>query len=113
MMTEVGFYHLTKTPLDHALLRLLEKVLMAGKRAVVRTSSEERVEFLNGALWTIDSASFLPHGTNKEGNPSRQPVWITKDNDNPNKAEVLVLTDGCIGLIPCKDLGAHLSRLFV
>ena len=94
MVTEVGFYHLTKTPLDHALLRLLEKVLMAGKRAVVRTSSEERVEFLNGALWTIDSTSFLPHGTNKEGNPSRQPVWITKDNDNPNKAEVLVLTDG-------------------
>ena len=42
----------------------------------------------------IDSTSFLPHGTNKEGNPSRQPVWITKDNDNPNKAEVLVLTDG-------------------
>ncbi len=64
MMTEVGFYHLTKTPLDQALLRLLEKVLKADKRAVVRTSSEERVEFLNGALWTIDSASFLPHGTN-------------------------------------------------
>tara|TARA_B100000700_G_scaffold214973_1_gene236262 strand:- start:90 stop:542 length:453 start_codon:yes stop_codon:yes gene_type:complete len=93
-MPEVGFYHLSKTPLDQALYQILNKVLFAGKRAVVRTSSEERVDFLNASLWTIDPASFLPHGTRKEGHASEQPIWITHDSDNPNQADVLVLTDG-------------------
>ena len=93
-MTKIGFYHLTKTPLSDALLSLLEKILGSGKRAVVRTSSEERVDFLNDALWTADAASFLPHGTQKEGYPSHQPVWLTDDAENPNDAEVLILTDG-------------------
>ncbi|MBK18007.1 MAG: DNA polymerase III subunit chi [Rhodospirillaceae bacterium] len=92
-MTEIGFYHLTRTPLEHALLKLLEKATAAGKRVVVRTSSDERLSFLNGALWTVDAASFLPHGSEKEGNPSQQPVWLTTDTNNPNDAEVLILTD--------------------
>jgi len=93
-MTDIGFYHLTKTPLEQALLRLLEKAVGAGKRAVVRTSSEERVAFLNGALWTNDAASFLPHGTQKEGNADQHPIWLTAEIENPNRADVLVLTDG-------------------
>ena len=60
-VTEIGFYHLTCTPLERALPKLLEKVLASGARAVVRAGSDERVEFLNGALWTYQPASFLPH----------------------------------------------------
>ena len=93
-MTEIGFYHLTRTPLERALPKLLEKVLGAGKRAVVRVGSDERVAFLNGALWTYDSASFLPHGTAKEGEALDQPIWLTADEENPNGAQILVLTDG-------------------
>ena len=96
-MTEIGFYHLTKTPLPDALLGLLEKILASGKRVIIRTGSEERVEFLNNALWTRDAASFLPHGTDKEGKGARQPVWLTTDALNPNDAEVLILTDGADG----------------
>jgi DNA polymerase-3 subunit chi len=93
-MTEIGFYHLTRTPLERALPRLLEKALAAGKRAVVRAGSDERVEFLNAALWTYDPASFLPHGTAKEGEAARQPIWLTAAAENPNGARILVLTDG-------------------
>ena len=96
-MTEIGFYHLTKTSLPNALFRLLEKILASGKRVVVRTGSVERVKFLNDALWTIDAASFLPHGTDKEGNGVQQPIWLTADFTNPNDAEVLILTDGADG----------------
>lgn len=98
-MTEIGFYHLTKTPLSDALLRLLEKILTSGKHAVVRTNSEERVDFLNDALWTSDAASFLPHGTEKEGKGSQQPIWLTTDSTNPNDAEVLILTEGADGAL--------------
>lgn len=93
-MTEIGFYHLTRTPLANALPKLLERVLTAGKRALVRAGSAERVEFLNGALWTYDPASFLPHGTAREGDAPDQPIWLTTGDDNPNGAQVLILTDG-------------------
>jgi len=49
-MTEIGFYHLQRSPLERALPKLLEKVLEAGKRAVVVARSDERVEQLNGIL---------------------------------------------------------------
>ena len=93
-MTEIGFYHLTRSPLEVALPRLLEKVLGAGLRAVVRAGSPERVEFLNAALWTYDPASFLSHGTAREGEAASQPIWLTAGEDGPNAAQVLVLTDG-------------------
>lgn len=93
-MTDIGFYHLTRTPLANALPKLLERVLAAGKRALVRAGSTERVEFLNGALWTYDPASFLPHGTVREGDAPDQPIWLSAGEGNPNGAQVLILTDG-------------------
>ena len=93
-MTEIGFYHLTRTPLERALPKLLEKVIGAGKRAVVRAGSQERVDFLNGALWTYEPASFLPHGTAQDGEAARQPIWLTAEDENPNGSQILILTDG-------------------
>ena len=93
-MTEIGFYHLQIAPLERALPKLLEKVLERGMRAVVVAGSEERVEALNTALWTYDQASFLPHGSARDGNAEAQPIWLTVEDENPNGANVLVLTDG-------------------
>jgi len=92
-MTDIGFYHLTRTPLERALPKLLEKVIGAGKRAVVRAGSTERVDFLNAALWTYDPASFLPHGSAREGEAAEQPIWLTEQTDRPNDAQILILTD--------------------
>lgn len=93
-MSDISFYHLLHTPLERALPKLVEKVLDSGARAVIRTGSAERAEAINGALWTYDPASFLPHGTEKDGAAADQPVWITADQDCPNGARILVLTDG-------------------
>ena len=93
-MTDIGFYHLTRSPLERALPKLLEKVRASGARAVVMAGSDERVEALNAALWTYDPGSFLPHGTAKDGAPEEQPIWLTTEDANPNGATVLVLTDG-------------------
>jgi DNA polymerase-3 subunit chi len=93
-MTDVGFYHLTRTPLERALPKLLEKVVAGGMRAVVVSGSTERVEALNAALWTYEQLSFLPHGSAKDGQAEEQPIWLTTEDENPNGASVLVLTDG-------------------
>lgn len=95
-MTEVSFYHLLHTPLERALPKLIEKVLESGARAVIRTGSAERAEALNSVLWTYDQDSFVPHGTARDGNAAEQPVWITPEDENPNGADILVLTDGAV-----------------
>lgn len=93
-MTEVGFYHLTATPLERALPKLLERTLHAGERAVVVASSEERVQALNGLLWTYEDRSWLPHGTARDGFAEDQPIWLATTEENPNGARFLFLTDG-------------------
>ncbi|MDF2763962.1 MAG: polymerase chi subunit [Rhodospirillales bacterium] len=95
-MTEIRFYHLTRMPLERALPALLERALGAGMRSVVIAGSEERVEALNQLLWTYEERSFLPHGSKRDGRPERQPVWLTTEDENPNGATCLVLTDGAV-----------------
>jgi DNA polymerase III subunit chi len=92
-MTEIRFYHLSQISLSAALPELLEKVIERGWRAVVMASSPERVEALTQSLWTYREGSFLPHGSAKDGNAELQPIWLTAQDENPNKANVLMLTD--------------------
>jgi DNA polymerase-3 subunit chi len=93
-VTEVLFYHLEHQPLERVLPTLVERTLQRGWRAVVQAGSEERVEALDTLLWTYDDASFLPHGTRKDGNPKAQPVFLTADDGNANAATVRFLVDG-------------------
>ncbi|MGH6948379.1 MAG: DNA polymerase III subunit chi [Kiloniellales bacterium] len=93
-MTEVRFYHLTRTPLEVALPQMLERTLERGQRAVVQAGSPERVEALNNLLWTYNDHSFLPHGSAADGFAAEQPIWLTAEDELPNRANVLFLTDG-------------------
>ncbi len=93
-MSRVDFYHLQNQKLEDVLPKLLEKAYSIHKNAVVRVGNAERIEFLNSLLWTYDEQSFLPHGSKKDGTPESQPIWLTAENDNPNSAVFLFLTDG-------------------
>jgi DNA polymerase III subunit chi len=93
-MPEVHFYHLEAFTLERALPPILEKVIERGWRAVVHTAGEERTESLSAALWTFREESFLPHGTPRDGNAPRQPVWFTETGEEPNSPRVRVCVDG-------------------
>lgn len=93
-MAEIGFYHLLTTPLERALPKLLERARAAGHRIVVRAASAERVAQLDTLLWTYEEASFLPHGSTRDGNAAAQPIWLTERDENPNQATMLVMIDG-------------------
>lgn len=90
-MSEIGFYHLTRSTLEQALPRLLQKAYDAGFRLVVRCPGPERLEALDRALWTTPPDSFLPHGSAADGRADEQPIWLTTGLDRPNGATVLVL----------------------
>jgi len=94
-MTEIGFYHLTRTGPERALPQLLSRTLAAGRRAVVRCAVGELMAALVAALW--DSADFLPHGTAKDGDDAWQPIWLTLTDEVPNSSRFLFLVDGADG----------------
>ena len=92
---KVSFYHLTRTPLEKALPKLLEKVLEQGAHAVVLTPFE-KIKVLDDSLWTYRPDGFLPHGTKDSGHPEDHPIWLTDALENPNQSTYLVVTGGLI-----------------
>jgi DNA polymerase-3 subunit chi len=92
-MTEVLFYHLQNMSLESVLPTLLEKTFERGWRAVVHTTSEERADALDAHLWTYRDDSFLPHATWRAEDASEQPILLTIDGHNPNRATVMFLID--------------------
>ncbi len=99
-MARIDFYHLQKWPLERALPELLERVLARGLRAVVTTGSADRAKDLDALLWTYADDSWLPHAAKGGAEPAEQPVWITDEAENPNAANVLVITEGADFLDP-------------
>lgn len=90
----VDFYHLLNAPLDKVLPVLVEKVYAVNKRLVIKTTLAEQAEYLNTLLWTYKPDSWLPHGSDNDGFEAEQPILITTQNENLNKAEYVMLVDG-------------------
>ena len=73
---EVWFYHLERSGLDQVLPELLERTLARGWKAIVRSREADRVEHLDGWLWSYRDESFLPHGPSDEPQAARQPILV-------------------------------------
>ena len=93
-MSDIGFYHLTRTTAEQALPRLLGRTLAAGQRAVVLCGGEARVTALDEALWAAPDPDWLPHGCARTGEADLQPIWLTAVEEAPNAARYLFLIDG-------------------
>jgi DNA polymerase-3 subunit chi len=93
-LTETLFYQLDRRSLDDVLPGLIEKTLERGWKALIRVDSSERADAIDNLLWTYSEQTFLPHAQAGDGNPKRQPVLITVEQDNPNDANVLFLIGG-------------------
>jgi len=92
-MTEILFYHLQNMPLESVLPPLLEKSLERGWRVVVQSTSQERADALDMHLWTYSEDSFLPHAVWRAGDAEDQPIVLSVEVGNPNRANVRFLID--------------------
>src|SRR5258705_4450528 len=92
-MTEVLFYHLQNMSIESVLPSLLEKSLERGWRVVVQSTSPERTDALDAHLWTYSDDSFLPHATWRAGDAQDQPIILSVEEGNPNRANVRFLID--------------------
>jgi len=107
-MSRVDFYHLQKSPLERALPELLERVIANDLKAVVVAGSEARVQDLDSLLWSYRADSWLPHGSIEQGASESHPIWLTSKLENPNAAEVLVITEG-VDIFDVKDFSRCLD----
>lgn len=109
-MTEVWFYHLQSQPLERALPALLEKALARGWRVVVQTIDDLRVKALDDLLWTYAAESFLPHAPASDKDAARQPILVTRDGGNANRAALRIFVEGAEVAI---EAGASYARLIL
>jgi len=93
---KVSFYHLTKTMLDEALPKLLEKVLETDSKALVLSEEKAEQEKLSKIFWSVGGTRLIPNAIvgdgESDGNEELQPVLISSDINNQNNANFLVLT---------------------
>ena len=108
-MSEVSFFHLESKSLEDTLPVLLERTRLRDQnKAVVRVGTAERMATLDTHLWTYSEQTFLAHGTAADGHATRQPIYLTTENENPNRAQVLFLVDGAVP----EDWGALALRAY-
>lgn len=91
-MSDIGFYHLTRTSLSAALPALLGRTLQAGERALIVCPDAHQLALLDDALWKCDD--WLPHGTASFPYPESQPIYLTTSSDNPAGAKFLFRLGG-------------------
>ena len=96
MTATIQFYHLLSTSRERAVPKLMEKVLGSGSKAVMIASSDSMLKTISDALWSNDPASFLPHGTARDGYATEQPIYLTLVDENPAGADILCVLDGSL-----------------
>ena len=93
-MPQVDFYHLTQSELAEALIMLLKKTHLAGKKALIQCP-RPAAENIDDALWAHDAHAWLPHGLDDAKGAAFANSWIVSDGaSNPIDAEFLFLLHG-------------------
>jgi len=91
---QVDFYHLTLMPIERALPRIAERVLVSGERLLIVTADEDQRAALDRLLWEYTPESFLPHACLGAGDDAGQPILIAPDVTAANAARHIALVDG-------------------
>ncbi len=76
------------------LARLIESLAADRRRLIVWVADEGRRQVLDDWLWTFDKGSFVPHLVWQSAmGEVDDPVVLSGDEGNPNRATVLVVGD--------------------
>ena len=95
-MARVDFYRLTRDPAERVLPAIAGRILANGDRLLVVAGPAMQRQAIDDALWTLQPASFLPHGAAGSPDAAIEPILIsgTLDAAPANGATHLALADG-------------------
>ena len=90
---EINFYHLEN--INYKIIaQILLKIRDEGKRTLIYAKTDELLKQIDESLWSFSKTKFLPHATKWENvNSLDQPIFLTNEEDNQNKAEFLLMLD--------------------
>ncbi|MGV1682575.1 DNA polymerase III subunit chi [Sphingopyxis sp. NJF-3] len=95
-MARVDFYRLTRDPVERVLPAVATRILAGGDRLLVVAESAMQRQAIDEALWTLQPASFLPHGAAGTPDEAIEPILIAGSLAPPaaNGARHAALADG-------------------
>ncbi|WP_079638362.1 DNA polymerase III subunit chi [Sphingopyxis flava] len=95
-MARVDFYRLTRDPAERVLPAVAARILAEEARLLVVAESAMQRQAIDEALWSLQPASFLPHGAAGTPDEAIEPILIagTLLSPAPNGARHVALADG-------------------
>ncbi|HEX2814121.1 MAG TPA: DNA polymerase III subunit chi [Sphingopyxis sp.] len=95
-MPRVDFYRLTRDPVERVLPAIATRILGNGDRLLVVAASAMQRQAIDGALWTLQPAGFLPHGPAGSPDEAIEPILLAGAiaAGAPNGATHVALADG-------------------
>lgn len=95
-MARVDFYRLTRDPVERVLPAIAARILGNGDRLMVVAAPAMQRQAIDDALWTLQPASFLPHGHAGSPDEGIEPILIsgTLEPSPANHATHVALADG-------------------
>ena len=94
-MSELWFYHLTRSRLEQVLPMLIERALAQGWRVAFRAPDAQSVARMDDLLWAAHPPErFLPHGVEGGADAELQPILIGTGDLRANRPDYLVAIGG-------------------
>ena len=93
-MLHIGFYQLGDASVNDAVLMLVQKASVTGKKVLIFCPNPAATA-IDDALWSHDLNSWLPHGLDAASGTELASVWVCSDmTSNPIDADYLILLHG-------------------
>lgn len=95
-MSRVDFYRLTRDPVERVIPAIAGKILDGNVQLLVVAAQDAQRRAIDEALWTVQPASFLPHGPADGPDAQFDPILIAASFGTPpaNGASHVALADG-------------------
>ncbi len=101
-MQQINIYKTIE--ISKILPKLVESIVMQGKKIYLYCDSPEQERELDYLLWSYSQLSFIPHGTTSDIYPNEQVVLLGQDLHYQSDAEILI----CAGKL--NDLNTTLNK---
>ena len=89
-MIKISCYQTTQNQLSRTFCQLAEKCYYSDLKTNVFTTNQDYSQSLDGVLWTYSKKNFIPHATNTDPLPEKQPIYITHNIEEYNQAEIII-----------------------
>jgi len=92
-MIRISCYQTSNENLPKTFAQLAEKCFYSKLQTLVVAQNTDLITALDKVLWTYSKKHFIPHATISDPLPEKQPIYITNNLLNPNKAEVVMFVN--------------------